>query len=120
METWDEPTSVLPVGRYGYNSVFKEGRAAIFTLSRPLSGVSEITTVEAEKDTKILERFSELAVCSKFKRVSKNEADFTTYGCVENVTITHVKKRSLLSRKRRSGEIHHPSVKSILQKVGKY
>lgn len=118
-EAWDEPTSELPDGRHDYNSVFKEGRAAIFTLSKPLDDVSEITTIEAETDPNILDRFSELAVCSSLKRVSRNESDYTVNGCVEEKTLTHVKKRSLLSRNKRSGEVHHPSVKSILQKMGK-
>ena len=90
----------------------------LVTLSKPIRGQRKI---EAEDSTNslLLGRLSELAVCSNFQRVQKDDTELTINGCVGKKSITHVRKRSLLSRNKRSGEVHHPSIKSILQKVGK-
>ena len=118
-ETWDEATSTFPDGRHGNDSVFNEGRALLVTLSKSLSGLRHVNA-EIDNDTRVLDRLSELAVCSNFQRVRKDDIKFTINGCVGKKSITHVKKRSLLSRNKRSGEVHHPSIKSILQKVGTF
>ena len=121
VEAWDEPTSENPGGRHGNDSVFYEGRAARFTLTRPIHNISLPTNTYLETDITVLDRLSELAVCSNFQRVTGDEIDNNSIsGCVSKQSITHVKKRSLLSRNKRSGEVHHPSVKSLLQNVGKY
>ena len=117
-EAWDEATSLFPHGRHGNDSVFNEGRGIIVTLSKPFNGQRRIEA-EIGNNSRILDRLSELAVCSNFQRVEKDDPELTISGCVGKKSVTHVKKRSLLSRNKRSGEVHHPSIKSFLQKVGK-
>lgn len=119
-EAWDEPTSQNPGGRHGNDSVFYEGRAARFTLSKLIHNISLPTNMYTETDITVLDRLSELAVCSNFQRVTRDEKDnISISGCVSKQSITHVKKRSLLSRNKRSGDVHQPSVKSLLHNVGK-
>ena len=89
----------------------------LVTLSKPLNGLRPVEAV-TDNDTRVLDRLSELAVCSSFKRVQKNDSELVISGCVGKKSISHVKKRSLLSQNKPSGEVHHPSIKSILQNVG--
>ena len=118
--SWDEPTSQYAGGQYGGTSVFNEGRASLLTITKPISEGSTLENVETETDMNVLSRLGELAVCSNFQRVELDESNHELGICVAKTTQTHVRKRSLLTRHRRSGEVHHPSVKSILLKVRKY
>ena len=118
IEALAEPSSEFPEGRHRNHSAFVEGRAVLVTLTKPVSSISTLTNVEKETDRRALDRFSELAVCSNFQRVEYDDVDHAIGACVAKKFANHVKKRSLLSRNRRSGEVHHPSVKSILLKVG--
>ena len=119
-EAWDEPTSEFPEGRHGNRSVFYEGRAALLTLTMPNPDTSSLSNIVTETDDNILTRFSELAVCSNFKQVTREEGNNVLETCVAKKPASHLKKRAILSRNRRSGEVHHPSVKSILEQVGRH
>ena len=120
VEAWDEPTSEFPEGKHGNYSAFNDGRAAFIALTQPITSMSTPTDVQLETNSEILDRFTELAVCSNFQRVSYDTEKHLIGACVAKKSKNHVKKRSLLSRKRRSGEVHHQSVKTLLMKVGEY
>ena len=120
VEAWDEPTSEFQEGKHGNNSAFNDGRAAFIALTQPITSMSTSPDVHLETNGEILDRFNELAVCSNFQKVSYDTEKHLIGACVAKKSVKHVKKRSLLSRKRRSGEVHHQSVKHLLMKVGEY
>lgn len=96
-------------------SVFYEGRAAEIGISKPNSmAVKGILAMEA--DGGILQRLGELAVCSNFAYVKLRQPDVTM--CVQKKIHSGVRKRSLLSRTRRSGHVEHSMVKEMLEKLG--
>lgn len=114
-EAWDEPTSEYPRGRHGNNSVFHEGRGAEVSITKPLTPGTVVPSVD--DNAYIMHRLRELAVCSNVKYV---KADDTTVSmCVQKQIKSSVKKRSLLSRTRRSGHVEHSMVKEMLEKLGK-
>ncbi|XP_060568332.1 uncharacterized protein LOC132726934 [Ruditapes philippinarum] len=114
-EAWDEPTSDFPDGKYGSTSVFSEGRAAKVAISKPVSKkVNGFPSVET--DESILQRLSELAVCSKFAHVKTEKSSISM--CVKKQIQSAVKKRSILSRTRRSGHVEHSMVKDMLENLG--
>ena len=116
---WDEPTSEFPSGRHGQNSLFNEGRAAVLDLTMPNPDASSLQSIKLEMDSDIITRFQELATCSNFQQVTPDSDDNALRACVAKKPATHVQKRALLSRTRRSGDVHHPSVRSILETVGR-
>ena len=93
-------------------TVYQEGRAAEVMVSKPMVK----TYFEPEYDQKVLQRFSELAVCSKFGQVKRSDPSILL--CVDKVIKPKVRKRSLLSRKRRSGHVEHLDVEKTLIQIG--
>jgi hypothetical protein len=69
-----------------------------------------------ETDESILQRLSELAVCSKFAHVKTEKSSISM--CVKKQIQSAVKKRSILSRTRRSGHVEHSMVKDMLENLG--
>ena len=117
---WDEPTSMFPTGKHGQNSLYNEGRAADLDLTMPNPDTSSLQSLAIEMDNDIITRFHELATCSNFQHITPNLDDNALRVCVGKQPATHVQKRALLSRTRRSGDVHHHSVREILEKVGRY
>ncbi|KAL4222201.1 hypothetical protein ACF0H5_018238 [Mactra antiquata] len=110
----DEPTSDHLNGFYGNMSVFNEGRAAVVGITKPR--LSWTDTPILEDNDYIIQRLGELAVCSNFKRVEIENP--TVSMCVEKKYQSNVKKRSLLSRTRRSGHVEHTMVQEMLENLG--
>lgn len=94
--------------------MFSEGRAAEVSITKPVTTWSGSPVLE--DDGYIIQRLGELAVCSKFKRVEKENP--TVSMCVEKRYKSNVKKRSILSRTRRSGHVEHSMVKDMLENLG--
>lgn len=114
-EAWDEPTSVWPNGRHGNMSVFYEGRAAEIAITKPMTLESQ-GIPDLETDSFVLKRLGELAVCSDFAYVKLQEPEVRM--CVQKKIRSGVRKRSLLSRTRRSGHVEHSMVRDMLEKLG--
>lgn len=113
LEAFDEPTSDFPKGRHGNNSVFYEGRGAEVSITKPNAFPGNIKIDDAEH---IVKRLGELAVCSKLKYVKSGSASVSM--CVEKQYKSAVKKRSLLTRTRRSGHVDHHVVEETLTELG--
>lgn len=115
---WDEPTSLFPNGKHGENSIYNEGRAADIDLTTPNPDTSSLQSIAIEMDNNIITRFHELATCSNFQHVNPKSGENALRVCVGKKPATHLQKRALLSRTRRSGDVHQPSVRAILETVG--
>ena len=116
LQAWDEPTADFPAGANGAWSAYAEARAVDVAITEPLSDPSNPFSYTIESSPYILERLGELAGCSRFPYVRLVNSSASM--CVQKVFTPLVKKRSLLSRKRRSGHLHHEDVYDILVKIG--
>ncbi|KAH3809040.1 hypothetical protein DPMN_137403 [Dreissena polymorpha] len=112
-EAFDEDTSDFPNGRHENESVFYEGRGAEMSITK----ANAFSPAALETDDYVQRRLSELAVCANFAYVAKEDAKVSA--CVERKPKRDRRKRSLLSRTRRSGHVEHTMVKDLLEKLGK-
>ncbi|XP_062573122.1 uncharacterized protein LOC134235056 isoform X2 [Saccostrea cucullata] len=64
-EGFQEISSRYPLGKHGESSLFYEGRGAVLSISQPIK-----TDVLKESDVNILQKLSQLAVCSGFEYVN--------------------------------------------------
>jgi len=111
-EGYDEPTSEFPSGRHGDDSVFYEGRGAQFSLTQPHAS----SPVDLQSDPYIANRMSELASCSNFAYVKRTTDDVSA--CVARREKPDRRKRSLVTRTRRSGHVEHTVVEELLTTIG--
>ncbi|KAH3802556.1 uncharacterized protein LOC127837090 [Dreissena polymorpha] len=111
-EAFDEDTSDFPNGRHENESVFYEGRGAEMSITK----ANAFSPAALETDDYVQRRLSELAVCANFAYVAKEDAKVSA--CVERKLKSDRRRRSLLSRTRRSGHVEHTMVKELLEKLG--
>ncbi|XP_052773072.1 uncharacterized protein LOC128211950 [Mya arenaria] len=111
-EAFDEPTSDFPDGRHGNESVFYEGRGIEVAITKP----NAFDPVALETDENILQRLSELSVCSNFAYVKQRDGGVGA--CVDPRVKMERSKRSLVSRTRRSGHVEHTMVEDLLTRLG--
>ncbi|WAQ98178.1 hypothetical protein MAR_022551, partial [Mya arenaria] len=111
-KSFDEPNSDFPDGHHDNESVFYEGRGVEVALTKP----SAFDPIDLETDEYILNRLSELSVCSNFAHVKQR--DGVVAACVEPRVKLERSKRSLVSRTRRSGHVEHTAVEGLLNRLG--
>lgn len=88
-EAWDEPTSSHPHGQHGNSSLHYEGRAAIYSVS---SGQKQ-SSLSNDNTNTTANRLKELASCSNFPYVVKDENSNLVHVAVKKEELIHMKRK---------------------------